>query len=181
MSTLFVADSAGKYVPADDQVVVSAAQQAVERIMNSGLELDDRDKVRQYLVPLIGAEPTESFWVLHLNGGKRVIALEKNSEGSFDSTKCEFRKLIRSALDRNSEYIVVAHNHPSGGTEPSEPDIESTIKLGALLSVIDITLVDSLIVAGNKVSSIRDHIMQKAKDAFLEAALAKIQPSGKAN
>jgi DNA repair protein RadC len=47
------------------------------------------------------------------------------------------------------------HNHPSGEVKPSATDIEETRRIGYILTNLDMQLEDHLIVAENKIFSMR--------------------------
>ena len=48
------------------------------------------------------------------------------------------------ALDRASG-VIVAHNHPAGGLEPSASDVEATKQLKAAGAIMGIALLDHII------------------------------------
>ncbi len=52
--------------------------------------------------------------------------------------------------------IIVAHNHPSGQTEPSHEDIEVTKRLQEAGKILGIVLLDHLIVSENKFTSLKE-------------------------
>ena len=52
---------------------------------------------------------------------------------------------MRRALLLDGSMILVAHNHPSGDTTPSEADIRLTRKLEMALVSVDVILLDHLI------------------------------------
>ena len=52
--------------------------------------------------------------------------------------------------------MILAHNHPSGSSEPSLSDIRATKALMRLLEQVDVKLIDHLVVARNCVTSMRE-------------------------
>jgi len=56
------------------------------------------------------------------------------------------REIIKKVLKHKALSIVIAHNHPSGGTEPSKEDIEVTKKIKLAMKVIQGNLHDHIIV-----------------------------------
>lgn len=54
-----------------------------------------------------------------------------------------------------SNLLVLAHNHPSGSAQPSELDIQQTLRLREFLGPLEIELVDHFIVAMNETFSFR--------------------------
>ncbi|MEI4908367.1 JAB domain-containing protein, partial [Klebsiella pneumoniae] len=76
----------------------------------------------------------------------RVLAVEELSRGTLTEVRVYTRELIKSALQHNAASVILAHNHPSGETEPSRADRDLTVTLSKALSLVDIRLVDHLVV-----------------------------------
>jgi len=55
-------------------------------------------------------------------------------------------------LSHGSAAVVLYHNHPSGCSEPSEPNERITLRLKSALNLMDVRVLDHLIV-GAKVFS----------------------------
>jgi DNA repair protein RadC len=51
---------------------------------------------------------------------------------------------------------LLAHNHPSGDPAPSETDIAATGELVRIARALDVAVIDHFVVAGAKVTSMRD-------------------------
>lgn len=56
--------------------------------------------------------------------------------------------MVKEALKRNTQAVILAHNHPSGYAEPSRADELITSTLKAALDLIDVRVLDHIIVAG---------------------------------
>ena len=57
--------------------------------------------------------------------------------------------MLVPALQNNSCYVLIAHNHPSGDHIPSKEDIDFTITLKECLDMVGIYLLDHLVISGN--------------------------------
>jgi len=55
---------------------------------------------------------------------------------------------VKQALTRNAAAVILAHNHPSGLTEPSAADETLTRSLREALGLVDVRVLDHFIVAG---------------------------------
>ncbi len=80
----------------------------------------------------------ETFKVVLLNTRRRLIRVEKISDGTLDTILVHPREVFRSAIVANAAAIVIVHNHPSGDPAPSEADIKVTrdlIRAGQLLKI----------------------------------------------
>ncbi|MCX8173068.1 MAG: DNA repair protein RadC [Thermoplasmata archaeon] len=106
---------------------------------------------RRYIVD----ETKENFITVFLNGKNRIVKAETTSVGISNMSIVEPREIFSKALLLRASGIIIAHNHPSGDTEPSEEDVKLTrrIKEGCLL--LNLTLLDHIIL-GNGFTSLRD-------------------------
>ena len=66
----------------------------------------------------------ECFWVLHMSVRNTLIEKELVSIGCLDSAVVHPREVFRKAIMNSSSGIITVHNHPSGNTDPSQPDIQ---------------------------------------------------------
>ncbi|MCD6366670.1 MAG: DNA repair protein RadC [Bacteroidales bacterium] len=112
--------------------------------------------VFEILQPLIGDTPHEEFWVMYLNRSNRIISKQKLSSGGTTGTVVDEKLIIRTALLKYAESIILCHNHPSGNTVPSKADIQITEKIKNAASFFSIKLLDHIIIGGNNFSSFAD-------------------------
>ena len=91
-------------------------------------------------------EYIEQFYVVLLNKANRVLGVSKISEGGIGGCICDPKRVFQCALKANASAIILAHNHPSGQTNPSEPDLQITKKIKNAANYLDISLLDHLIV-----------------------------------
>lgn len=88
----------------------------------------------------------EEFWMVALNRKLRVIAERKVSEGGLTATHVDVKKIFRYAIELNSAFIIVAHNHPSGNLYPSREDDLMTKRIMEAGKLLDCPLCDHLII-----------------------------------
>ena len=80
----------------------------------------------------------EHFQVVLLNSRRRLIRVERISQGTLDTILVHPREVFKPAIAANAAAIVLVHNHPSGDPTPSEADIRVTrdlIRAGQLLKI----------------------------------------------
>lgn len=83
-------------------------------------------------------QEVETFQVVLLNTRRRLIRIEKISQGTLDTILVHPREVFKLAITANAAAIVLVHNHPSGDPTPSEADIRVTrdlIRAGQLLKI----------------------------------------------
>jgi len=54
--------------------------------------------------------------------------------------------VVKLALRHNAAAVILAHNHPSGETEPSKQDRNITQHLVKALAMVEVRVLDHLIV-----------------------------------
>ncbi len=98
----------------------------------------------------------EHFKALHLDVKNQIIHEETVSVGTLSSSLVHPREVFKSAIKRSAHGLIVAHNHPSGDTSPSEDDIVTTKRLKEAGDVIGIKLLDHLIFGHGSFISLRE-------------------------
>src|SRR3990172_11052702 len=64
----------------------------------------------------------ESCWIVMVAGDNRVLGLYRISEGGPTDAGVYPAKVFRGAVLVNAAAVILAHNHPSGETNPSAGD-----------------------------------------------------------
>ena len=80
----------------------------------------------------------ETFQSVLLNTRRRLIRVERLSQGTLDTILVNPREVFFPAICRRAAAIALVHNHPSGDPSPSEADIRVTrdlIRAGQLLKI----------------------------------------------
>jgi len=96
----------------------------------------------------------EQFRGLYLNTHYQLIHDEVISLGTLDASLVSPREVFRPALEYSAAAIIIAHNHPSGVLKATQADVDITNKLIEAGNVLDIEILDHIIIAKNKFSSI---------------------------
>jgi DNA repair protein RadC len=100
--------------------------------------LDNPQTVVSFMRESNRVKSTEEFQVLLLNTRRRLIRVEKISDGTLDTILVHPREVFKAAIAANASAILLVHNHPSGDPTPSEADIKVTrdlIRAGQLLKI----------------------------------------------
>ena len=95
----------------------------------------------------------ERFVVFWLNCANKIIGFEVVTEGLLNSSLVHPREVFRGAIVATSAAILIAHNHPSGNSEPSAEDIAITRQIVESGKIIGIPLHDHIIFAGESFTS----------------------------
>lgn len=127
--------------------VLELARRALAERLKERAVFDSPDAVKHYLQLHIASRPHEVFAALFLDAQHRLIALEELFRGTLTQTSVYPREVVVRALHHHAAAVVLAHNHPSGGIEPSRADEALTQTLKAALALVDVRVLDHVIVA----------------------------------
>jgi DNA repair protein RadC len=100
--------------------------------------LDTPERVADLLREDNRGYEVESFQAVLLNTRRRLIRVERISQGTLDTLLVHPREVFKAAIAANAAAVIIAHNHPSGDPTPSEADIKVTrdlIRAGQLLKI----------------------------------------------
>ena len=127
--------------------VLELARRALAEQLKERTALNSAQAVKHYVQLHLGARPHEVFAVLFLDSQHRLIALEELFRGTLSQTSVYPREVVMRALHHHASGVILAHNHPSGGVQPSRADESLTQTLKAALALVDVRVVDHVIVA----------------------------------
>jgi DNA repair protein RadC len=88
----------------------------------------------------------EEFKVMLLNRANRVLGIASMSKGSTSGSIVDIKVLFQYAIKTTASTISIAHNHPSGTSEPSDSDRKITKRIYDAGNLVDIKLLDHIIV-----------------------------------
>lgn len=98
----------------------------------------------------------ELFTVILLNSKSQLISKKVLTEGIVNRAIVYPRQIAEYALKEKAVYVILAHNHPTGDSSPSQKDIELTRHIKDSLDTLGIALKDHIIVCKNEYSSLYD-------------------------
>lgn len=117
-----------RYLIDSEQPIIDSPEKAVEQLS------DIRDKKQEHFV------------VMTLDGANRLIAKRIVTIGTLNASLVHPREVFADAITDRAASIIVAHNHPSGSTEPSRADIDLTNRLKEAGKILGISVLDHLII-----------------------------------
>jgi len=87
----------------------------------------------------------EHFIVLMLNIRNDIIDSKIISMGHLSGSLVHPREVFKAAIKASANSIIIAHNHPSGNSEPSKGDDTITKMIADAGEIMNIQLVDHII------------------------------------
>ncbi|HRQ59639.1 MAG TPA: DNA repair protein RadC [Azoarcus taiwanensis] len=109
-------------------------------------QMHNPESVKKYLRLQLGELEHEEFWVVWLDSQNRVIEVEMIFTGTLTQTSVYPREIVKRAMKHNAAAAILAHNHPSGITEPSDADRILTRALKETLNLIDVRVLDHFVI-----------------------------------
>jgi DNA repair protein RadC len=126
-----------------EKVVIQGSNTAYKEIRSS---LEDLDH--------------EEFWIMLLNRSNELLEMANISKGGMSATVVDAKGIFKKALNTPTCCsVILAHNHPSGATKPSQADIDLTKKLVAGGKIMEICVLDHLIIGDKTYLSFADEGM----------------------
>jgi DNA repair protein RadC len=135
-------DQAANRIRLANEYVHRQLKQSLQR----GVSLTSPAMTLEYLQTVLRDRKREIFTCLFLDTRHRVIAAEDLFQGTIDGACVYPRVVAERALRLGAAAVIVAHNHPSGVSEPSLADQAITRRLKDALLLLEIRLLDHFVV-----------------------------------
>lgn len=120
--------------------------------------LDQPSRVADLLREDNRAYRVEILQAVLLNTRRRLIRVERLSDGTLDTILVHPREVFRVAIAANASALVLVHNHPSGDPTPSEADIKVTRDLIRAGQLLKIEVLDHIILGTRTADRDRDFV-----------------------
>jgi len=121
------------------------------------IKLNSSKAVADYLRKSIGLEMKEHFILLSMDARNNLIKISNISVGSLNAGIVHPREVFKEAVQSSAAQIIIAHNHPSGNSEPSPEDVALTRRLEEAAKIFKIDLLDHIIITKDKFYSLKKH------------------------
>ena len=99
----------------------------------------------------------EKLLVVCLDTKNQPINICTVSVGTLNSSLVHPREVFKTAILSNSNQIMLAHNHPSGISAPSNEDKAMTIIIKDAGVILGIELIDHIIIGSNEYFSFKEN------------------------
>ena len=136
--------------------VLEMARRAMAQRLQEREVFADPSAVTHYLQLHLAAKGHEVFAVLFLDNQNKLLAMEELFRGTLTHASVYPREVVIRALHHGAAAVVLAHNHPSGGVQPSRADEALTQTLKAALALVDVRVLDHIIVGQGQALSMAD-------------------------
>ena len=114
-----------RYRPAPKELVLTEANKLSGYQLRRGAKILSAETAKSVIGYKLRGKQQEVFACLFLDSQHRILAFKEMFIGSINHTTVHPREIVKEALQLNATAVILAHNHPSGGSEPSQQDIIS--------------------------------------------------------
>ncbi len=121
--------------------------------LDTALKLPDRVAVEAWARPRLATLDHEELWLLVLDGHHGLRAARRVASGGIHGLHVATRDPLRVALREAASAFILVHNHPSGDPRASDEDVTFTRALSHAAAVVGTPLLDHVIVARRRSSS----------------------------
>ena len=133
--------------------IVAMARKLMNRRFAKGRSITSPDAFRDYLQLQLADREHEVFCCVFLDTRHRILAFEPLFRGTIDGASVYPREVVKQALILNACAVILAHNHPSGESEPSQADRDLTRRLQQALTLVDVRVLDHFIIGKGRAYS----------------------------
>ena len=126
-------------------VLELARRYYVGKLNRNSNRFQSPEHVFEYLRHSIPHDGSERFCALFLDPQGRLIRMDEMFRGNHSAAPVFVSEIMKRALLLGASDLIVAHNHPSGNTAPSEEDRRLTRRLRSAADMLDICLRDHVV------------------------------------
>lgn len=127
------------------------ANQMIHRAFITSTEM-----AKNYLLTRLMNQEREIFLVIFLNHQHHIIRTEEIFMGTYHCVDIYPREIIKLALKYNASALILAHNHPSGHSEPSAADRNMTTHIINACQLVDLKVLDHFVIGRGQIVSFVD-------------------------
>lgn len=98
--------------------------------------------------------PTENIIIVALNNRNEPVAYSEIAKGAPGFCNFSMPSLFQVILMANASKFILAHNHPTGNSKPSDIDIQMTKDIKKASDLMHIKFVDHIVIGDDEYTSI---------------------------
>ena len=133
---------------------LSRASRILEKMASYETEaFHSAESVKTFFKTKLSSLDHEEFHVAFLNKRNNLIESKMMFKGGIDGCGVYPRAIAKEALNLDACAVILSHNHPSGGVQPSHADERITSLICDVLDLLDIKTLDHIIVGRGEAMS----------------------------
>lgn len=156
-----VADAVISRAPAILSGSISAKVESLlelcRRIKGTGRIISSPDDAFRRISHFAMDAKQEMFIVMELNGAHEVMDTFVATQGFVNRAYVHPREVFAKPIADRAVAVIIAHNHPSGATDPSEEDKDVTLRIRMAGEILGIKVLDHLVFTEDRYYSFLAH------------------------
>lgn len=144
------------FTPEEQHIIDQAAAIFAKKIKTCDA-LTSPHLVKGFCQTSLATSEREIFMLLILDNQHRLIEAVELFQGTIDSASVYPREIVKSVLKYNGAAVILAHNHPSGVTTPSNSDRRITQRIKDALALVDVRTLDHVVVSVEETYAFSEH------------------------
>lgn len=121
--------------------------------------ITNASQIFSMMFPVLKGIDHEECWILYLNRANHILYKEKVSIGGLSSTTIDTNSILRKAIEKKADGIILVHNHPSGNPQPGKADVVETERLKKAAETFSISMLDHVIISDSGYYSFADQMI----------------------
>lgn len=121
--------------------------------------ITNASQIFSIMFPVLKGIDHEECWILYLNRANHILYKEKVSIGGLSSTTIDTTSILRKAIEKKADGIILVHNHPSGNPQPGKADVVETERLKKAAETFSISMLDHVIISDSGYYSFADQMI----------------------
>lgn len=121
--------------------------------------ITNASQIFSIMFPILKGIDHEECWILYLNRANHILYKEKVSTGGLSSTTIDTNSILRKAIEKKADGIILVHNHPSGNPQPGKADVVETERLKKAAETFSISMLDHVIISDSGYYSFADQMI----------------------
>lgn len=121
--------------------------------------ITNASQIFSIMFPVLKGIDHEECWILYLNRANHILYKEKVSIGGLSSTTIDTNSILRKAIEKKADGIILVHNHPSGNPQPGKADVVETERLKKAAETFSISMLDHVIISDSGYYSFADQMI----------------------
>lgn len=139
--------------------VLEKAAEILATQFSRGEHINSPQATKDFLACKLAGNKREVFAMLLLDNRHRLIEYREMFYGTIDSASVHPREIVRAVMEANAASVILAHNHPSGDTEPSVSDKKITQRIVDALELIDVRVLDHIVIGKEAFSFAENNLL----------------------
>lgn len=138
-------------------LITSIAKRYLQQKWENKILLDSVHVAGNYVSELFANVEEERFYMLCLNSQCGLINAVQVTMDIDGDIPAFVRSVLRVAIDLGATHVILAHNHIKGRNAATKKDLLITTSIGNILQSIGVSILDHIIVNGEKFSSMAEN------------------------